>query len=231
MADDEDAELELAEIFGAVARSLLAESDLQPTLDRIVQLAVATIDSCDHCGITLVTGRRLSSPAPSDEVPRFIDVLQEETDQGPCLDAIREHEVFCTGSLSTEGRWPEFARRAHDETGVQSILSIRLFVEEDTLGALNLYSKQPDAFDEHDIAIGSVFAAHAAVAMSTARERENLHRAIKSRDVIGRAKGILSTREHISDDAAFDVLKRASQRLNIKLAEVARRVTEENASS
>ena len=73
-----------------------------------------------------------------------------------CLDAIKDHEVFQTGDLAGEERWPSFATRAHEETGICSIVSIRLFVEEDTMGALNLYATRLDAFDETDVAFASV---------------------------------------------------------------------------
>ena len=53
-------------------------------------------------------------------------------------------------------------------------MAIRLFVEEDTMGALNLYSTVPDAFDDSDVALGAVFAVHASVAMSAARRQESL---------------------------------------------------------
>src|SRR5688500_8550226 len=72
---------------------------------------------------------------------------------------------FRTGDLLAETRWPQFSRRAHDETGVTSILAVRLFAEHETMGALNLYSTQPDAFDDTDVAFAAVFATHAAVAM------------------------------------------------------------------
>jgi hypothetical protein len=126
----DDPEVELAEAFGEIARTLLAEEDL----------AVDTIDPCEHCGITVVQGHDITSPASSDEVPAIVDRLQSETGEGPCVDAIREHEVFQTGDLLHEARWPEFARRASVESGIESILSFRLFVEGDTLGSLNLYS-------------------------------------------------------------------------------------------
>jgi len=92
------------------------------------------------------------------------------------------------------------------------------------MGALNLYSKSPDAFDEHDIAIGAVFAAHAAVAWSTSAMIENLQIGLETRQVIGEATGILMARENISSEQAFDVLRRSSQRLNIKLRVIAERV-------
>ena len=132
--------------------------------------------------------------------------------------------MFITGSLSQEQRWPEFAKRAHVETGVESILSLRLFAREETMGALNLYSLQPDAFDEQDVAVGSVFAVHAAVALATAKHDEQLENKSQSRDLIGMAKGIIIARQNVSEDEAFDILRRASQRMNVKLRELAARV-------
>ena len=209
------------ETFAEVARSLLAQRDVQQTLQKIVDLAVETMESCDHAGVTFLKGKVVSNPAASDDVPRTVDAIQSETDEGPCLSAIREHEVFRTGDLSQETRWPNFSARAHRETGITSMLCFRLFVEGDTLGALNLYSKAADAFDDQDCATGSVFAAHAAVALSSALHDEQMDDALKSRDVIGQAKGLIMAREGVDADRAFDMLRRASQRLNVKLRDLA----------
>ena len=220
----------LAEMFGDVARVLAAHEDMQATLERIVKLAVEHLDPCEYAGVSFVEGRRISSPASSDEVPRVLDRIQSETGEGPCIDAIKEHEVFQTGDLAAEGRWPQFSRRAFDETGVQSVLSLRLFVERDTMGALNLYATEGDAFDEADVALGSVFAVHAAVAMASARREEGLERKAEGREAIGRAKGIIMARSGVSDERAFEMLKAASQRLNVKLRDVARQVNEGTAA-
>lgn len=59
------------------------------------------------------------------------------------------------------------------------------------MGVLHLYSRTADVFDHDAEIIGRVFAAHAAVAMSNAREVEGLKVAIESRGVIERAKGII----------------------------------------
>lgn len=216
----------IAEVFGEVARSLATSGDLQATLDTIVKLAVEHLNGCDFAGISLIEGRKITSPASSNGVPRMVDCIQAEVDEGPCLDAIRQHEVFQTADLAAESRWPAFATRAHEETGIQSILSVRLFIEESTMGALNLYSTGRDAFDETDVALASVFAAHAAVAMSASRREENLERKAESRDLIGRAKGILMARSDLDDEQAFDLLRRASQRLNVKLVQVAEQVVD-----
>ena len=214
------------EKFAEVARALLAQEDVQHTLQKIVDLAVETIDGCDHAGISFLKGTKGSTPAASDDVPLKVDAIQYETGEGPCLDAIRDHEVFETGDLGRETRWPHFAERAQRESGVTSMLSFRLFVEGDTLGALNLYSKAPDAFDERSRTVGFVFAAHAALALSTALHNEQMGEALLSRDLIGQAKGILMAREGVTADQAFDMLRRASQRLNVKLRDVAGEVVQ-----
>jgi transcriptional regulator with GAF, ATPase, and Fis domain len=215
-----------AETFADVARALLGQADVQQTLAKIVDLAVETIDGCDHAGITFLKGDKGSTPAASDGVPTAVDAIQFDTGEGPCLSAIREHEVFECPDLRLENRWPAFAARANRETGVSSMLCFRLFVAGDTLGALNLYSKGVDAFDEHSRSVGLVFAAHAAIALSTAIHDEQMDEALQSRDLIGQAKGILMAREGVNAEEAFDMLRRASQRLNIKLRDVARDIVQ-----
>jgi AmiR/NasT family two-component response regulator len=63
-------------------------------------------------------------------------------------------------------------------------------------------------------------AATEAVTTSQLRDAQ-LHQAIDSRDVIGHAKGILMSRRGVSADEAFDILRRTSQNLNVKLARIA----------
>ena len=219
MADDAD--VALAKEFGEIARILIAEADPHATLQRIVSLAVETIDGCEHAGISVIEGRKVTSPASSDEVPAIVDRIQSETGEGPCVDAIKGHEVFQTGRLSKEERWPNFTPRAIAESHIESILSLRLFVAEGTMGALNLYSTQPNAFDDRDVAVATVFAAHAAVAWSTSQTIENLKVGMVTRQLIGQAVGLLMVRQGITESDALEALRRASQRLNVKLRQVA----------
>jgi serine phosphatase RsbU (regulator of sigma subunit) len=161
----------LSEAIAEVARRLEAQESAQKTLQTMVQLAVATIGGCDHAGVSIVEDS-IDTPAATDEIPRQVDAVQYDSGEGPCLSAIREHGVFWTDDLRQERRWPNFSSRATAETGVRSMLSFRLFLEEDTLGALNLYSRRVSAFDDDSLRVGEVFAAHAAVALKAAREHE-----------------------------------------------------------
>ena len=219
-------EIHLAETLGNVARELLSQHGLEDTLDHIATLAVATIPGCDHAAISLVQGRVIRTRGANDEVGPLVDAIQYAAGQGPCLDAIREQQMVMVEDLSSEPRWPNFAGRAARETGVRSMLAFRLFAEAETFGALNLYSRACEAFDEHAQDIGAVFAVHAAVALLGARHDEQFAEALASRDIIGQAKGIIMATRHISSDAAFTALVGASQDLNLKLRDVAKRVTD-----
>ncbi len=92
---------------------------------------------------------------PTDAVVATIDEVQYRTGQGPCVDAIAEHQVFRTGDLTIETRWPAFAPAAA-AAGIRSMPACRLFVNETTLGALNLYSSRLDAFSDQTEQDGGV---------------------------------------------------------------------------
>jgi AmiR/NasT family two-component response regulator len=92
-----------------------------------------------------------------------------------------------------------------------------------------MYSRVPAAFDEQACAVGSVLAAHAAVAMSAAHEREHAEQmgdALRSSREIGMAIGVLMGRSGVTQDEAFVSLRRASQHLHRKLREVAAEVVD-----
>ncbi|MFN3220134.1 MAG: PP2C family protein-serine/threonine phosphatase [Acidimicrobiales bacterium] len=224
--------LEVASVrpFGRIARLLAATHDVQGVLDEIVRLAVVHLDACDFAGISFVDGRRITSPAASSEAAALVDAIQAEMDQGPCLDAIKHHEVFQTGDLSAEDRWPKFAARAHAETCVRSILSLRLFLEADTYGSLNLYSTVADAFDASDVALGEVFASHAAVAMQSARSSTEVVALQRSMlpDVLPEVSGVsLAARYHPASIGSnvggdwYDAYRLPDGRLVVTLGDVA----------
>ena len=220
----------LAEVFADIARQLQEEGSPEKVLDRVTRAAVETVEGCNHAAISVVRRRGgIETVAPTDDVPSQVDAIQYEVGQGPCLNAIEEHETFLIDDLSADERWPPFSHRAARETGVRSMLTFRLFVEGDTIGALNLYSRKVEAFDEHARAVGTILATHAALGVRAAQDKEraeHLDEALRSNREIGVAMGVLMARGQMTQDEAFTVLRRASQHLNRKLRDVAAQVVE-----
>ena len=212
---------QLAEDFGELARSLEEHDDPDVVLAEIVAAAVAMVPGADEGSISVVTARSgVGSQAPTGDLPVQVDALQEETGQGPCLDAAFEQQTVRVADMASEDRWPHFARRA-SQAGAASMLSLQLYVAGDNLGALNLYSRTAGAFDDESEQVGLLFASHAAVAYAGVRKEAQLAKAVVSRDLIGQAKGILMERYKISPERAFLVLTRASQNNNRKLYDIA----------
>src|SRR5690242_15099408 len=145
---------DLAERLSELARTLQGEDNVQATLDAIVDSAVDTVPGAKHAGISVVERRRtVYTQAATDELVHRVDQAQYDTGQGPCLDAIYEDPIVRVPDMGTEQRWPDFIERALD-LGVHSMLSFRLYVRQDDLGGLNLYSPDEHAFDEGSEHVG-----------------------------------------------------------------------------
>lgn len=223
------------EVLDALQRlSSLPDADdvIERTLATVVDLSVATVPGCVSAGVTLRVAGKDTTAAASDDYALDIDEIQYDENEGPCVAAIEDGEVKAIAAVAEESRWPNFCRRAA-EKGFRSSLSIPLNAD-GTSGALNLYSQTNHSFDEASRAVAEVFAKQAAVALRNAktydaarRQAEQLNEALRSRDLIGQAKGILMEREDITDDEAFARLKALSQNSNVKLRDVAQRVVDE----
>lgn len=239
---DELAHSPLARQFAEFSRRLLTAGTVADALAHVAVAAAEIVPGADLVSVTLRDrDGHLHTPVATDPLGTELDELQDRFGEGPCLDAARRTgPAYChSGDLANDGRWPRFGPAAA-QRGFGSALSTALPVTGRPVqltGALNIFSRKLGALgDESDRDRSLLLATHAALAVSTTeavrlaelREAE-LRNAIDSRDIIGQAKGILMHRRGIDADAAFELLRRTSQELNIKLAELARTITERHA--
>jgi GAF domain-containing protein len=215
---------ELAEIAVVLARALrVHDARLQPTLDAIV--AVAAELSGFDAGLVLVERGRLIPQAATGRAPHLLDVVQQERNTGPCIDAAECQEPVRMDDARADDRWDGFGDHAA-QVGVVSMLCLPLWIDERLVGTLSLYSDRPAAFSEQDERIAMMCATLAAAALADAQRSEQMRAALVSRDLIGQAKGILIERRKITPDQAFAVLVDVSQHRNCKLTVVARHLVE-----
>ena len=223
---------ELLDALQKLSSLLESDDSLEQTLQTIVDLSVANLPGCDGAGVTMRVHGEDTTAAASDEYTLEIDKIQYDTNQGPCVTAVKDGTFQRIDAISEEKRWPEFTRRA-GEKGFRSGMSFPLNTD-GTTAALNLYAKTERAFDETTMAMGEIFANQATTALQNARTymaarrvADQLNEALKTRDMIGQAKGILMEREGISDEEAFDMLKTISQNSNVKLRDIAHKLVSE----
>jgi GAF domain-containing protein len=226
--------IQLAQTFADLSRTLSGLDGEKATLEAVVNAALKAIPGAEAAGITVLRGENFRTVAPTDELVNRVDAIQYELRSGPCVDAIIEDTNFCTGDLERDERWPTFGKRVAAEVGVRSMIGLRLFFgnsedSAETIGSLNLYARKLDAFTETSTVLGTIFATHAALALSSARadeQRENLSLAQESNREIGMAMGILMSRHALTQSQAFDLLRVASQHTHRKLRQIACDVVE-----
>ncbi|MFR9805424.1 ANTAR domain-containing protein [Pseudonocardia sp. RS010] len=222
----------LAREFVGLATALLEAVTVGEVLERVIRAARAVVPGADLVSVTLRDPQAgFHTPVETEPLATRLDELQYRLDEGPCVAATRRegmglvHEV----DLADAPQFPRFGRAAAD-LGVRAVLAVGLFPERDAprMGALNLYSREVGGLGEAERDVALVLAAHASTALAATRacaaadlEAAQLRRALQSRDVIGQAKGILMERRGISAEEAFDILRRTSQQLNVKLGQLA----------
>ena len=209
-----------------LAQSVALAPDETTRLQVTVDSAVSLVDRCHHAGVTINDKGGLLTRVSSDDVVRRANELQLELGEGPCLDVMREQDTLVCPDLVQEPRWPLWAKRVHTELGVGSMMSLLVYDDRHSYGALSLYSRRGGRFDADDVAVAQALTGHLAVVMAAGREIDQLRRAMEGRITIGRAEGILMERLGMSPDQAFSYLRRASMHLNRKVIDVAAGIAE-----
>lgn len=198
---------------------LLSPSDTETTLGRVAELAEGMVKGCDGASITIRRRGELVTAVSTAERARDIDGAQYEAGNGPCLDASDQLQAFNVASIADEGSWPAF-REAAIQRGVRSSLSLPLTFGGQALGALNLYSGEPNAFD-HCLEVCLMFVAQAAAAVARAQLHdaskslvEEVGEPLRADDVIAQARHILVERNGCTPEEALDLLRQRSELLS-----------------
>jgi GAF domain-containing protein len=218
------AQRELGPLFTPLAAALRDGRSAEEIYQAIVEAAVRVIDGCDHASVTLKEGAKFRTAASSDDVARQMDVFERETHSGPCVDAIEQEGFQHDLDLTVDPTWPELAKKALSETPVRSMLGFRLIHDGRKAGALDLFSDTIGGLAGHSVDEASVLAAFATIALAGVQQRDradNLALALDSNREIGKAVGLLMASHKLTDEQAFNVLKKTSQDMNRKLAEIA----------
>lgn len=207
--------------FKQLSRALTAVVDETARLQIVVDAAPVLVPTCAHAGMTLNEKGGVVTRVSSDDVVGRANELQFALGEGPCLDMGRDQDTILIRDLAYDQRWPRWSASVHQQLGVGSMMSLLVYTDQQSYGALSVYANQGRRFEADDVAIAQGLAAHLAGIIATGREIDQLGSAMHSRTIIGQAQGILMTLLDIDADQAFDYLRRVSSESNRKLAVVA----------
>jgi transcriptional regulator with GAF, ATPase, and Fis domain len=226
-------ERQLAEAFVELADTLVDDFDVVEFLHEVT-LRCAQVLGVSAAGVLLTDQRgALRVVAASTERTRLLELLQSQTDQGPCPEAFHTgHPVVVADLATAASRWPRFVTQAR-EAGFVSVHALPMRLRTDVIGALNLFNNHPGALDEDTVRLGQALADVATIGLLQARAirrretlAEQLQTALNSRVVVEQAKGVIAERRHLDMDQSFNLLRGSARSGNRRLSDLARAVVD-----
>lgn len=209
---------EIEVLFGRIKGLLLSAETVQQAVDLLAEAAKEVIPGAIGAGVTLVKDGRRTSAGATDALVSQADDMQYELGEGPCLSAWATGEAVRIDDTRIEPRWRKW-NAAVSQGPVRSCLSVPLLRGKEHLGAMKVYSADPSAFDDATEAMLLRFAVPAAALLGHVQTTETprqitdeLLAALRTRDVIGLAKGILMGGRGLTEyQAHTEIIERAKR--------------------
>ena len=216
-----------------LADSLVADFDVVDLLCLLAERCVEVLD-VGAAGLMLASPQGdLRVIASSSEAMRVLELFELQAQEGPCLDCYRTGEPVVNDDLAAaDGRWPRFAPEAL-AAGFTAANAVPMRLRGSVIGALNLFHVGPVGVTAVDMQSAQALADVATIGILQHRAaveaqvlNEQLNQALSSRVVIEQAKGMISERLSVDMDKAFRILRQHARAHNLRLADLARQITE-----
>jgi GAF domain-containing protein len=231
IAAGDSRESALADLFVALADTLVDDFDVVELLDRLVSSCV-DLFGVASAGVLLLDGtRRLRLVASSSERAEALEAFQIQADEGPCLDCARSMRPVSIPDLeAARERWPRFCAAA-DVLGFRAVHALPLRLRTVGLGGFGLFHTEPTVMQPHDLHTAQALADVATIGIlqqehvhRSATVAEQLQGALDSRVAVEQAKGILAESGNVGMDVAFAHLRRYARDRNLKLSQLAQSI-------
>ena len=222
---------QISEVFVELADTLVDEFDVIEFLQKVTTRASELVGSTAAGLLLADSDGRLQFMAASDEQAHLLELIQVQSQEGPCQDCFRGGTAVTNADLrEAADRWPLFAPRAV-AAGFRSVHAFPMRLRKEVIGALNLFSVEAGQIDSTDASVIQAVADVATIGLLQERAvrrgevlTEQLQRALTSRIVIEQAKGALAQIRGVTVDDAFKLLRTYSRQNNVRLGVVARAV-------
>ena len=212
--------------------------DMAERLAQLAHLAVNRVGAADYASITGLRHGSYTTVAVSDDLIRAIDDIQQDDQDGPCVEALRRQRPTALPHLKGSVRWPGFAREAL-RLGLLASVSMPLFTASGIASAvLNLYGRDDAAMAPLIAGVWHIFDPDDALPMATAGlqplddgGRELLagfEAAVETRATIQQALIVLVKRHGDSRRQAYERLVATADDATLSLLAVAERLRDED---
>ncbi|HEX2072499.1 MAG TPA: GAF and ANTAR domain-containing protein [Geodermatophilus sp.] len=227
--EEESAPADATEALEQLGRLAPREHSMESLLQTAADLTKKAMPGHPELSVSLLINDQPGTVVYTGRLALHCDERQYERGHGPCLHAARSGELTEIADTRTETRWPDYVQRAA-ERGARSSLSVPLPINEGVYGALNIYAREPNAFDQDSRSVATKFAPYVAVAAAHLCDEDagavdnSLQAALEAGAIIDQAKGVVMERYQLTADQAFQFLAQVAMTTKTRLRDVADRL-------
>ncbi len=224
-----DVAVALVEITAGLAHG--PDSD---TVLRLVSDSGARLLGAAATGVMVMDPRGgIDVVAASDEPARFVELLQSQIEEGPCLDCVTEARIVTSHDLEDDrARWPTFVTAAV-AVGFRSVVAVPLRLDDRAVGGLNLLYAEPTTLPGWQLQVAQVVADLAMLGLTQERGSRRVERlaertltVLNDRVRLDHAVGMIAGTLDVEPRGALLALTRYVATSGRPLREVVRAITD-----
>jgi GAF domain-containing protein len=221
-----------------LSRILVFSKSLGGTAQDVADLARSSLSQCDGVGMQLVDRDGLSTHVFTDTRSSDFDTLQEELDDGPCVQCLRTGEWHDLEPVTSDERWPSFGPSSR-QVGLIACLALPLIAQDELIGTMNLYAWPINGFAGWNRRHCDAFAKQASISLASAQAyartkvliAELEQRIALVDDIIHQAHGVIMQIEGTNLDGATALLSEVAEAQGSTLDSAAQSVLDSLAAS
>ena len=213
--------------FVELADTLVEDYDVIEFLHLLAERCVQLLGVTEAGVVLFDASGRVRPLASSSERMQLVELIEVQTNDGPCLDCCRDGRAVREDDLEgASERWPQFGPAALD-AGFRSTYAVPMRLREERIGALNLFGDRVNALTEADQMLGQAMADVATIGLLHERVLQEhtvvsgqLQTALNSRIAVEQAKGLIAEQGNLDISEAFDLLRGHARHHNRRLRDV-----------
>jgi uroporphyrinogen-III synthase len=206
----------------AIASRLAGAPPLAEVLNEVVEFVSAVV-KCDSCFVYVLEGNELFLRASKNPHREVVDRLKMRVGQGITGWVAKHREPVVVAQRAYEDpRFRLFSELPEDR--FEAFLSVPIVSGGRLVGVINLQNRSQHRYNEREIGLVATIGFLVGAEIERARlesENSQLLGKLEARTLVERAKGILQRDLKVSEEDAYRVMQRESQRRRKSMKDIA----------
>lgn len=206
-----------------ISKAITSDLYLEDVLKLIVTLTASVIKA-KICALWLLdkNTQELKISATQAMSKEYLKERSIKVGEGIVGLVAKEKKPIAIFEVLKDARYKE--KQLAKKENLVSMLSVPMMVKDKVIGVINCYTTTPYKFTKGDIDLLSTVANQAAVAIENTElivKTKVIQEELETRKKVEKAKGILMKEQHMSEDEAYNLLRKSSMDKRVPMKDIA----------